>query len=223
MRLEDIPPGNADVSLLRRVSRIVNSDLSMDEMLGQIVMLTAQVCGCDACIVYLLESASGDLVLRASQVPHPRMGDLRMQLGEGITGWVAQQQIAVALASKAFGDSRFKSVSGLVEDTYEAFLSVPVVTRGKSIGVINVHHHDPHTQTASRRHYRTCSLYTVESACQRGPFLLWRFAGSRVGSLLGCGCRDGPNRTCGRTYEEGGLSHVRHARRARVLPGNRLS
>ena len=148
MRLEDIPPGNADVSLLRRVSRIVNSDLSMDEMLGQIVMLTAQVCGCDACIVYLLESASGDLVLRASQVPHPRMGDLRMQLGEGVTGWVAQQQTPVALASKAFGDSRFKSVSGLVEDTYEAFLSVPVVTRGKSIGVINVHHHDPHEHSA---------------------------------------------------------------------------
>jgi len=120
----------------------------MDEMLGQIVMLTAQVCGCDACIVYLLESASGDFVLRASQVPHPRMGNLRMQLGEGVTGWVAQHQTPVALPSNAFEDSRFKSVSGLVEDTYHAFLAVPVVTRGKSIGVINVHHRDPHQHSA---------------------------------------------------------------------------
>jgi signal transduction histidine kinase len=148
MRPEDIPPGNTEVSLLRRVSRIVNSDLSMDEMLGQIVMLTAQVCACDACIVYLLESASGDFVLRASQVPHPRIGSLRMRLGEGITGWVAQHQSPVALSSRAFGDSRFKPVSGLVEDTYEAFLSVPVVTRGKAIGVINVHHRDPHEHSA---------------------------------------------------------------------------
>jgi len=148
MRSEDLPPGSADVSLLRRVSRIVNSDLSMDEMLGQIVMLTAQVCGCDACIVYLLESASGDFVLRASQVPHPRMGNLRMQLGEGVTGWVAEHQTPVALPSNAFEDSRFKSVSGLVEDTYHAFLAVPVVTRGKSIGVINVHHRDPHQHSA---------------------------------------------------------------------------
>jgi signal transduction histidine kinase len=148
MRSEDTQPGSTDVSLLRRVSRIVNSDLSVDEMLGQIVMLTAQVCACDACIVYLLESATGDFVLRASQVPHPRLGNLRMQLGEGVTGWVAQHQSPVALASKASGDSRFKSVSGLAEDTYEAFLSVPVVTRGKAIGVINVHHRDPHEHSA---------------------------------------------------------------------------
>jgi signal transduction histidine kinase len=148
MRPEDIPPGNTDVSLLRRVSRIVTSDLSMDEMLGQIVMLTAQVCACDACIVYLLESATGDFVLRASQVPHPRMGSLRMQLGEGVTGWVALHQSPVALSSGAFADARFKPVSGLVEDTYQAFLSVPVVTRGKSIGVINVHHRDPHEHSA---------------------------------------------------------------------------
>jgi signal transduction histidine kinase len=148
MRPENISPGNNEVSLLRRVSRIVNSDLSMDEMLGQIVMLTAQVCACDACIVYLLESASGDFVLRASQVPHPRVGSLRMRLGEGVTGWVAQNQSPVALSSRAFGDSRFKPVSGLVEDTYEAFLSVPVVTRGRAIGVINVHHRDPHEHSA---------------------------------------------------------------------------
>ena len=56
MRSEDSQPGTTGVSFLRRVSRIVNSDLSVDEMLGQIVMLTAQVCACDACIVYLLES-----------------------------------------------------------------------------------------------------------------------------------------------------------------------
>ncbi len=148
MRPEDISAASTDVSLLRRVSRIVNSDLSMDEMLGQIVMLTAQVCACDACIVYLLESATGDFVLRASQVPHPRMGNLRMKLGEGVTGWVALHQSPVALSSKAAGDSRFKPVPGLVEDSYEAFLSVPVVTRGKSIGVINVHHRDPHEHSA---------------------------------------------------------------------------
>ena len=148
MRSEDSQPGTTGVSFLRRVSRIVNSDLSVDEMLGQIVMLTAQVCACDACIVYLLESATGDFVLRASQVPHPRIGELRMQLGEGVTGWVAQHQMPVALTSKASGDSRFKPISGLVEDTYEAFLSVPVVTRTKAIGVINVHHREAHEHSA---------------------------------------------------------------------------
>ena len=34
-----------------------------------------------------------------------------------------------------------------VEDTYEAFLSVPLVNKGKAIGVINVHHRAPHAHT----------------------------------------------------------------------------
>ena len=49
------------LSLLHRVSQIVNSERSLDEMLGQIVGLTAQVSACDACLVYLRESATGDL------------------------------------------------------------------------------------------------------------------------------------------------------------------
>src|SRR4029079_2097268 len=89
-----------------------------------------------------------DLVLRASQVPPRALGNVRMRVGEGFTGWVAQHQSLVTLDSRASADPRFKSVSGLVEDTYEAFLSVPIVAGGKVIGVINVHHRDPHEHTA---------------------------------------------------------------------------
>jgi len=81
-------------------------------MLGDIVGLTAQASGCDACLVYLLESASGDFVLRASQVPRAHdLGDVRVRMGEGVTGWVAEHQAPVALSSHASEDPRFKSFS----------------------------------------------------------------------------------------------------------------
>jgi signal transduction histidine kinase len=138
-----------DLALLQRVSRIVNSERSLDEILGQIVGLTAQISSCDACLVYLLESSTGDFVLRASQIPNSRVsGNLRIKPGEGITGWVAEYQSHVALGARAFKDARFKSVSTLVEDTYEAFLSVPVMNRGQTVGVINVHHRDVHEHAA---------------------------------------------------------------------------
>jgi signal transduction histidine kinase len=141
----DSASGAFDVSLLHRVSRIVNSDLSLDEMLGQIVGLTAQISACDACLVYLLESATGDFVLRASQVPRSKnLGMLRVKPGEGVTGWVAEHQSPVALSSQAAADPRFKTFAALVEDTYEAFLSAPVMNKGRTIGVINVHHRDTH-------------------------------------------------------------------------------
>jgi signal transduction protein with GAF and PtsI domain len=53
----------------------------------------------------------------------------------------------VALPSNASADPRFKRFQALVEDTYQAFLSVPIVSGGESIGVINVHHREGHQHT----------------------------------------------------------------------------
>src|SRR6202051_282586 len=95
-------PQNSDISVLHRVSRIVSSELSLDEMLGEIVGLAAQVSGCDACLVYLVEYTTGEFVLRASLVPHKSdLGTLRMKMGEGVTGWVAEHQSPVALSKNA--------------------------------------------------------------------------------------------------------------------------
>lgn len=140
---------SSDVSVLHRVSRIISSERSLDEMLGEIVGLASRVTGCDACLVYLIDEGSGEFVLRASLVPHAEdLGNLRMKMGEGVTGWVAEHQSPVALSSNAAADPRFKNFPTLVEDTYEAFMSVPVITTGKAIGVINVHHREQHPHSA---------------------------------------------------------------------------
>jgi len=133
------------VSILHQVSSLVSSNLSLDEMLGEVLGLTVQATACDACLVYLFEPLTNEIVLRASQVPHAAALDtLRMKLGEGVTGWVAEHKSVVALSANAAADARFKRFQGLVEDTYEAFLSVPLVSGGDLIGVINVHHRKPH-------------------------------------------------------------------------------
>ncbi len=117
-------------------------------MLGEIVGMTVQVTGCDACLVYLLEAESGEVVLRASQVPHAaEIGHLSMQIGQGVTGWVVENKSIVVLSDHAFNDKRFIRLPGLVEDTYEAFASVPLISAGDVIGVINVHHKERYAHT----------------------------------------------------------------------------
>jgi uroporphyrinogen-III synthase len=139
--IEHLP---SEVDLLRRISQIVSSDRSLDEMLGEVLGLTVQVTSCDACLVYLIERDTDEIILRASQLPHAsELGSLRMKIGEGVTGWVAENKAPVALSAGAPRDSRFKQFSVLVEDTYEAFLSVPLISGGEVIGVINVHHREP--------------------------------------------------------------------------------
>jgi len=139
---------DAEAGLLHRISNIVSSELSVGEILGEVLGLAAQATACDACLVYLFDRETNEMVLHASQVPHAAdLGKLRIKVGEGVTGWVAEHKSAVALSRNAFADPRFKPFQTLVEDTYEAFLSVPLISAGDLIGVVNVHHRQPHQHT----------------------------------------------------------------------------
>ena len=88
------------------------------------------------------------MVLRASQLPHDaEIGKVRMEMSEGITGWVASHKSMVALARNASSDTRFKHFGSLQEDSYEAFLSVPIIDAAEVVGVINVHYKQAHEHT----------------------------------------------------------------------------
>ena len=142
-------PNTNQVSLLHKISAIVSSERTVDEMLGEVVGLTVQVTDCDACLVYLIDHINNEIVLRASQVPHAHeIGHLSIQMGEGVTGWVVEHKSVVALSANASSDYRFKRFDPLVEDTYEAFCSVPLISAGEVVGVINCHHREKHEHTA---------------------------------------------------------------------------
>jgi GAF domain-containing protein len=138
----------SQVELLHQISNIVSSNLGLERVLQELIEMATNVTGCDACLVYLVDHASHEIVLRASQLPHAQeIGKIRMKMGEGITGWVALHKSVVALPSNAAADARFKTFQALPEDTYQAFLSVPLISNGELIGVINVHHKAKHAHT----------------------------------------------------------------------------
>ena len=138
----------SQVEILHQISNIVSSNLTLEKMLQELVGLAFEVTACDACLVYLVDHATNEIVLRASQLPHTaEIGKIRMKMGEGITGWVAQHKSVVALSSNAAADARFKTFQALPEDTYDAFLSVPLISNGELIGVINIHHRPKHVHT----------------------------------------------------------------------------
>src|SRR6476661_5197385 len=93
---------SSSASVLHRVSGIVSSPLSLDEMLGEIVGLAARVTSCDACLVYLAEADTGEFVLRASLLPHVSdLGSLRGKVGEGVTAWVADNPSRLRPSTRA--------------------------------------------------------------------------------------------------------------------------
>jgi uroporphyrinogen-III synthase len=132
-----------EIALLNRTAAQLSVSTPLHEVLDEVVKFVTTVVKCDSCMVYVLENE--DLVLRASKNPHSEVVDrLKMKVGQGITGWVAQHLEPVALGECAYSDARFKLFNGLPEDRFEAFLSVPVVSGGRVVGVINVQNRERH-------------------------------------------------------------------------------
>jgi uroporphyrinogen-III synthase len=136
------------LSVFQKVSRFMVRDLSLSDVLQGIVSLVVEYTHCDSCLIYLLDAE--DLVLCASNTPHPStIGKLRMKSNEGLTGWVARERRLLAISREAYKDPRFKTFQDLPEDSYDAFLSAPLIARNRVVGVINVQHRLPHQHTGS--------------------------------------------------------------------------
>lgn len=129
--------------LLQKISRYMVREVGLAKSLASVVSLVVEFMNSDSCLLYLLQDK--ELVLCASNNPQPStIGNVRLKLGEGLTGWVARERRLLSISREAYADSRFKRFTDLPEDTYEAFLSAPILVRGRVAGVINVQHRDPH-------------------------------------------------------------------------------
>jgi uroporphyrinogen-III synthase len=138
MTVEDSP-----VDFLHEIGGRLATAGGFHEVLDRVVEFAAVLVKCDSCLIYVLEG--DNLVLRASKNAHPDIVDrLKLRVGQGITGWVAEHHEPVAISEKAAMDPRFQFFHELPEDSYEAFLSVPLTSRGRVVGAINLQHRRPH-------------------------------------------------------------------------------
>lgn len=136
------------LQVFQKISRFMVREMSLPEVLQGIVSLVVEFMGCDSCLLYLLDR--GELVLCASNDPDlAAIGNVRLKLNEGLTGWVARERRLLALSQGASADPRFKTFNDLPADTFEAFLSAPLIARNRVVGVINVQHRLPHQHSGS--------------------------------------------------------------------------
>jgi uroporphyrinogen-III synthase len=145
--MSSIPIADSPVDVLHdSVTRVAAAD-GFHQALDRVLDFAVDLVKCDSCFIYVL--ADEDLILSASKNPHQELLDrLKLRIGQGITGWVAEHRKPVAVGREAFKDSRFLRFNELPEDRYEAFLSVPLFSRGRLVGVMNLQHRDPHVYSA---------------------------------------------------------------------------
>jgi two-component sensor histidine kinase len=139
---------NLEADALREIGQAIGSMLNIDEMLKKVADIVVKVTGTDLCLIYLLNETGKELVLRgASGDTKHVVGKVRLKLGEGVTGWVAQERTPAVINREAWRDTRFKAVPDLAQDRYQSMLSVPLRGGKDLTGVINVRTNPPHVYT----------------------------------------------------------------------------
>lgn len=148
------------IHLLQGICRYLVKPVVLSDALAAVVDLIADFTQADSCLLYLV--SQGDLLLCAAHGPNPQaVGEIRLHADEGLTGWVAREHRMLAITREAYLDPRFKRFSALREDTFEAFLSVPILVRNQVIGVLNLQHRNPRFHSGDEMETITAAGYLI--------------------------------------------------------------
>ena len=139
----DAPAGKWD-ELLRGVIGLTAQDLRGPELFGRIADLVAHTSAADVCFVHVVDGLAGDLVLAGATAPFEHLaGTIRLKLGEGIAGWVAERG-EPALVRDKWEDPRYIYIPALRGEDFSSMVSVPLLReRRRVIGVMNLHSRTP--------------------------------------------------------------------------------
>lgn len=122
----------------------------MDELLRRVVLCAGQLLRADDCSLFQLDESGESLVLRASgEMLRSQVGAHTYRLGEGLTGWVAQNREPARVADVR-ADPRWRGLyPELPSAAIEAYLAVPVSTRQGLWGVLRVVRRKPASSVIS--------------------------------------------------------------------------
>jgi signal transduction histidine kinase len=132
------------LAFLERVVRATAEQADHDQLLRRIIDEATAATDTQVCSLYLWDDAEKVLVLTATNgLAQGGVGQVRLGLGEGVTGWVAAQRAPLAVADVR-AEPRFTWVPNLDQERFRSMLSVPIVSHDRVIGVMNVQTTDVH-------------------------------------------------------------------------------
>lgn len=131
--------GSGPVRLLEHVIEVTSTDLDVHEISQRVAALVVEATSSDVCFVHLVDEERRRVVLAGATPPFDeQVGSVQLALGEGIAGWVAKQGQRAVVPNK-WADSRYRYIPELRGEDYTSMVSVPMLVRGRVVGVLNVH------------------------------------------------------------------------------------
>lgn len=145
------------LNLLYHVSNVIHSTLDPQEALQLIVTQATQLMSASSGSVVLINPNSGFLEIHASEGLPANASELKLRVGEGITGWVARTGKPARVGDVA-RDPRYV----MIRRNVASELAVPLEVDGEVRGVLNVD--ADRTEAFSEEDQRVLEALAVQAA-----------------------------------------------------------
>ena len=128
-----------DLRNLVQLSSLINSSLDTQEALNNALMSVEQSLNAEVSSIFEVDQVKGELFIRLARGPgSDKIKTLRLKIGEGIAGWVAQTEKPL-ICPDPYKDARFSrhfdDESGF---RTRSILCVPLKSRDRLVGVVEV-------------------------------------------------------------------------------------
>lgn len=132
--------GNRSLDGLFRLIEVAGQPWPLADVLSAMCEQVSAIAGADVASIYVHDDVAGEpgFTLCANVgFPAEAVGRVRLRLGEGIVGFVAERARPVSV-DMAERDEHFKYVPGLGEERFPALLAVPVMRGGATAAAVLV-------------------------------------------------------------------------------------
>jgi signal transduction histidine kinase len=141
IHLEAAQSRASQLQVLSEIGREMTSTLDLEVALENAMRHTQRLLQVEACVLFLLDEAGQELVLKASGGAQLRIRGVAIRLEEGIAGWVARNRKALLVNDVRSNPLYHSAIDGQTGLLTTSVLCVPLETRGETLGVIEAINH----------------------------------------------------------------------------------
>jgi diguanylate cyclase (GGDEF)-like protein len=133
------PSESSEVSVFHELGKALTSSLQLDQVLRTIMEKINEVLEPDTWSLLLMDPDKGELFFQiATGKGAEALKDVRIKLGQGLAGWVAQTGEAVVVPDTANDERFFAQVDERTKMETRSIVAVPVRFRDHCLGVIEL-------------------------------------------------------------------------------------
>lgn len=127
------------LATLNRIARTITSSLDLESVIQRTMAGINEILDVEAGSLLLLDERSNELYFKITlRGENKQVTSFRLQVGQGIAGWVVQQQ-RPALVNNVRGDARFfPEIDRAIGFTTRSVLCTPLVVQGVPLGALEV-------------------------------------------------------------------------------------